>query len=64
MIKFIILGSGITLIILGVGYVVYFIGKQLGNNQPVSSSNKKGLLTAIGAIILGSFLIYKNTKKN
>jgi cytochrome c biogenesis protein CcdA len=64
MIKFILLGSGISLIILGLGYVIYFIGKHLGNNQPVSSANKKGLLTAIGAIVLGAFIVYKNTKKN
>jgi hypothetical protein len=64
MIKFILLGSGITLIILGVSYVIYFIGKQIGNNQPVSTANKKGLLAAFGAIILGAFLVYKNTKKS
>ena len=64
MIKFIFLGSGITLIILGLGYVVYFFGKQIGNNQQISIANKKGLLAAIGAIILGAFLVYKNTKKS
>jgi hypothetical protein len=64
MIKFILIGSGITLIILGLGYVIYFIGKQLKNNQPVSAANKKGLLAAIGAILLGTFIVYKNTRKN
>jgi hypothetical protein len=62
MIKFVLLGAGITLLILGIGYILVYIFKVC-NNHIITSAHKKGLLAAIGAAIVGALLVYKNYKK-
>jgi hypothetical protein len=59
MIKFVLLGVGVVLLILGVGYILIFVFK-VRNNHTITTAHKKGLLAAIGAAIVGFLLIYKN----
>jgi hypothetical protein len=64
MIKILVLILGIVLILFGLVYIIrllFNIQKGTVNSQSI---NKKGVFTAIGAIILGAFLVYKNTKKS
>lgn len=62
MIKFALLGAGIVLLILGIGYILVFIYK-VRNNRDITTAHKKGLLAAIAATIIGFLLVYKNSKK-
>jgi hypothetical protein len=61
MIRFVLLGAGITLLILGVGYLLVMLNK-IRNNHTITPSQKKSLLAALGAALLGFLLIYRNYK--
>jgi hypothetical protein len=58
MIRFILLGTGVTLLILGAGYLVWLLGRIKGSGQ-ITSENKKGLFAAFGALLIGILLIFK-----
>jgi hypothetical protein len=58
MIRFILLGIGVSLLILGAGYLIWLLGRIKGSGQ-FTSENKKGLFAAIGAILLGILLLFK-----
>ena len=62
MIRFVLLGMGVTLLILGAGYLVWYIGRIKGSGQ-TTIPDKKGLLAAIGAILIGALLIFRNKDK-
>ena len=61
MIRFVLLGAGITLLILGMGYIIAFIVRAR-NQQPITPAHKKGLLFAGLATLVGFLLVYKNYK--
>jgi hypothetical protein len=63
MIKLLVLLLGISIIVLGVIYIIRQLFKLQKGTITSQDINKKGLLAAIGAIILGAFLVYKNTNK-
>jgi hypothetical protein len=58
MIRFILLGIGISLLIFGAGYLVWLAGRIKGSGQ-ITTENKKGLFAAIGALLIGILLILK-----
>ena len=64
MIRYLLLGAGVTLLILGAVRLIYEFGRHKGTNEPYKTANKKGLLAAIGAVLLGIVLIYRNTRKD
>jgi hypothetical protein len=64
MLKFIILGAAITVLVFAVGYIIYYISKAIRTKQPMSANEKRGLLAAIGAVLLSALVIYKQTRKN
>ena len=63
MIRFLLLGAGITLLILGIGRLIYDFGRIKGASDPNSVQNKKGIIAALGSIIFGIFLILRNINK-
>jgi hypothetical protein len=63
MIRFILLGAGITLLILGIGYIFGIIVK-VRNKQEITPAQKKGLLAAGLAALVGLLLVYKNYNGN
>ncbi len=63
MIRFLLLGAGIALLIFGIGRLIYDFGRIRGASDPNSVHIKKGLIAALGSIILGLLLIFRNTRK-
>jgi hypothetical protein len=63
MIRYILLGAGVTLVILGIGRLIYDYGRIKGSSDPNFHQIKKGVIAALGSIVLGILLILKNTNK-
>ena len=63
MAKILLIGFGIFLVLGGLSYLIYAIRKKASQKQNNESINQKGMFAALAAIILGIFIIYKNSKK-
>lgn len=66
MLRFILIGAAISLIIVGAGYIIYYIRRGLNRPQnDVTPQSKKGLWLAIIALLAGIGILYKafNNKK-
>ncbi len=64
MLKFVILGAAIAVLVIAASYIVFYITKAMKTKQPMSANEKRGLLAAIGAVLLSALVIYKQTRKN
>ena len=62
MIKFLVLIVGVILIISGLVYLVRQFLKLQQGTATAQTINKKGILAAIAALVIGAIFVYKNTK--
>jgi uncharacterized membrane protein YobD (UPF0266 family) len=63
MIRFLLLGAGILFLVLGTVYTFYYVGRIKGTTDIDSSQGKKGLIAALGFVLLGVLLIFSGTRK-